>query len=250
MDVNTEALRRGLTAVGVDSVRLRIVGEQPSASPGGEPIDALLLTHSERTRRWYLKGTSDQEPGWPGVLAQFPDEETACRRVHEEFIQHNDAPFTAERAAWAKTTATLRARAEEDLAATYPARAEQRRLRDRGMPLATRAELEAALKASGSNEPYWIDHDPADAWTEETSNPLLHRWPTDVLALMWDQFDELWATGTKKKGIQPDIHLRFTDEADVCGYVFELLTRPPSLPQRLTAAQWHALHTDRHVRPE
>ena len=250
MDVNTEALRVGLTAVGVDPARLRIVGEQPSALSGGEPIDALLLTHSERTRRWYLKGTSDQEPGWPGVLAEFPDEETACRRVHEEFIQHNDTPFAAERAAWAKMTAGLRARAEEDLAATCPARAEQRRLRDQGAPLTTRTELEAALKASGSNEPYWIDHDPADPWTEESSNPLLHRWPTDVLALMWDEFDELWATGTKKKDVQPAIHLRFTSEADACGYVFELLTRPPSLPQQLTAAQWHALRGDRRVRPE
>ncbi|MFC1400666.1 MULTISPECIES: hypothetical protein [Streptacidiphilus] len=249
MDVNTGTLRRALTAAGIDPASLRIAGEQPPAAPDSGPVDALLLTGSDRTGQWYLKGSSALEPGWPGVLAQFPDEATACRRVHEELTQPNGTPFAEERAAWANTTAALRARAEQDLAATHPTRAEQRRLRDQGLPLTTRAELDAALKASGSNEPYHIDHDPADPWTED-SDPLLHRWPTDVFAFMWDQFDELWVTGMAKKGLQPDIHLRFTDEADACGYVFELLTRPPSLPQRLTAAQWHALHADRRVRPE
>ncbi|WP_042403356.1 hypothetical protein [Streptacidiphilus carbonis] len=66
---------------------------------------------------------------------------------------------------------------------------------------------------------------------------------------MWDEFDELWVIGVAKKDVQPTIHLRFTDEAEACRYVFELLTRPPSLPQRLTAAQWHALRGDRRVRP-
>ncbi|TDU05420.1 hypothetical protein EDD99_3932 [Streptomyces sp. 846.5] len=249
MDVNTEALRRSLTAGGIDPARLRIAGEQPLAVPGGELVDALLLTGSDRTGRWYLKGSSELEPGWPGVLAQFPDEQSACRRVHEELTRHNGTPFAVERATWARTTAVLRARAEEDLARTHPARAEQRRLRDQGLPLTTRAELEAALKACGSNEPYYIDHDPADPWTED-SNPLLHHWPTDVFALMWDEFDELWVIGVAKKDVQPAIHLRFTDEAEACSYVFELLTRPPSLPRRLTAAQWHALRGDRRVRPE
>ncbi|WP_037607703.1 hypothetical protein [Streptacidiphilus rugosus] len=251
--MNTKELRAALASAGVDPGRLRIAGERPEPTVHEEwAEDVLLLTHSARTGRWLLKGGQEAVPGWPGVLRVFEEEGEACRFLLDELARSERPALAAERGAWVLQAAGLRARAEAELAITHPGRAEQRRRHAAGRTPDTRAGLRDALSSSGAKEPYWIDEGPAepvdlsafDPDDEETwTLPDPRPWPPDVFVLAWDPFDELWTTGSRRAGAQPDIHLRFRSEGEACAYVFELLTHPASVPPRITTEQWRALRS-------
>jgi hypothetical protein len=251
--MNTRELVAALSAAGADPRRLRIAGERPvSTAPDAWAEDVLLFTHSVRTGRWLVKGGQEAVPGWPGVLRVFEEEGEACRFLLDELTRSDRPALAAERGAWVRHAAGLRARAEAELAIAHPGRAEQRRRHAAGRTPGTRAGLLDAL-SSGAKEPYWIDEGPAEpvdlsafdpddeeTWTLSDPRP----WPSDVFVLAWDAFDELWTTGSRRDGAQPDIHLRFRSESEACAYVFELLTHPASVPPRLTTEQWRALRTE------
>ena len=257
--MDTRQLAAVLAAAGGDPRAYRIAG-QAATETGSPAEDAILLTGSARTGRWYIKGGQDVVPGWPTVLREFADETQACVHFSGELTRTDRSAMAEEKAAWAARAGQLRAQAEAELARTHPERVAERarwqtEWRRRGamhLPLMTRTELSAALAAAGTQEPYWIDPGPAEptvlpafdpddegSWEFPQSAP----WPADCFVLAWDGLDECWATGSRRPGCQPDYHLRFAADAEdeACAYVFEQLTAPNTVPPRLTPAQWRAL---------
>lgn len=229
--MNIRELAEALRVAGVDPSRYWLHNE-----PAKEVADGWLDL-DPGGGRWEVEGGDDVVFGIRTTLRSFPSEDEACETFYREMTRTDGKPFAAEKAEWSVKTEREWREADEELARTNPAVAEQRaywcnewgRRVAAGLPAMTAIELDQALTMAGRRRDWLIggvDEPPSGSSTG--------------MRLISPDSDGTWYVGFVGERANFGKTLVGLSEAEASRFAYEVATKPEGAKWRLTESQWHA----------